>query len=136
MLHRILPARLKNVEKPNNIGLNIHIRVCNGIPHPGLGRKVHHNIKTVLLKQGKQQPAVRKIAADKLIRAVKAGFRLCRFLKLPQSVLFQRDIVIVIHAVKAHNHCTVSVIKELFYKIGAYEPGRTGDKYAFVIKHD
>ena len=58
MLHGMVPARLQDVVKPNDVALNVNVGVLDGVPHPRLSRQVDHNVKLILLEQAVHQLAV------------------------------------------------------------------------------
>ena len=60
MLDRMMPAGFQKIEKPDQIGLDIRLRVIDRIPHTPLGGEVHHHSRPVLRKHLFQQLYVRK----------------------------------------------------------------------------
>ena len=45
MLYRMLPASFQNVIKTNNVTLDIHIRVVDGVADASLRGKINNNIE-------------------------------------------------------------------------------------------
>jgi hypothetical protein len=51
VLYLVVTASLKDVEEPVKVALKVSIGIDQGIPHAGLGSKVYHIRKLMLLKQ-------------------------------------------------------------------------------------
>ena len=62
MLHGVVTACLQDVVEANDVGLYVDTWVCDGVPHAGLGCKVHDDVEFVLLEQAIHEPFVRNAA--------------------------------------------------------------------------
>ena len=58
-------ARLQNVIKPNEVGLNICIRVGDRIAHPCLRRKIYYYLRMIFRKNRCDEVFIGQIAFDK-----------------------------------------------------------------------
>ena len=65
MLHRVVPACFQDIEKADQVALDIHIRVVNGVPHAGLRGQVDHQGGFVIREQPIHQCLIRNAALDK-----------------------------------------------------------------------
>ena len=129
MLHGMTPARLQDVVKPNDVALNVNVGVLDGVPHPGLCGQVDHNVKLVLPEQAVHQLAVGNATLHgHIVYARRFGTR-----QLPQAVLLERRIVIVVQVVNAHNRPFCHLTQQPTHKIAPNEPGMSGYKYSSHI---
>ena len=60
-----MSATLKNIDKSNQIGVHVGMRILKGISDPGLGREVDDHIETITVKQFFQAVAIGQIQSCK-----------------------------------------------------------------------
>ena len=100
VLHRMIAASFKNIEEPDHIRFDIGLRVIDGIPHPRLSCQIHNNIKMIGIEKGINQFFIRQIAFDEHMPDSTLH---CQFLNEVQSILFQANLILVVHAVEGYN---------------------------------
>ena len=61
MFNRIMPTAFQNIEKSNNITIDIGFGIFDGIPHPRLGSQVNNNVKAIGFKDVFQCRLIPKI---------------------------------------------------------------------------
>jgi len=121
-----VPARLQDVVEPDQIALDVRIRVLDAVPDPRLRREVYDDIELVLREESVDEGLVGKVALDELV-GVPRGF--CGlFLDFAQAVLLERRIVVVVQVVKADDAERLLGIQEPQHEVGAYEAGGAGDE--------
>ena len=91
-----MPASLKYIHKANQVGINIGMRIFDGITHPGLGGKMHDAVKLFISK--KFGTSITLLNAHFLKAKTTGEFRR---LKLTQAAILKIYIVIVIDIVDA-----------------------------------
>lgn len=95
MLHLMMAARLENVEKADDVRVDIRARMVDAVPHTSLRREVDDNVRLILLEQRRDRRLIRQVALDK---------RECRILAQNlQPALLQADIIVIIEIIKADN---------------------------------
>ena len=47
MFYFSLPAALKDIPEPDKVGVNVSVRVLDGIPHARLGGEVHDGVEGI-----------------------------------------------------------------------------------------
>ena len=130
MLHRMIPTGFQDVEKANQITLDIHIRIGNGVTDTCLGCQIHYHRKAMLLEQLLHQRLVGNVAFDKFPGGCRV---LCRlFLDLGKAILLQRYIVIIAYFVQTDNGNRLYSFQQFQYQIGADKTGSTGNQNRFV----
>jgi len=100
VLHRVRPARLQQVVKADDIGLDIGVRMVDAVPYPRLGGQVDHHVKGIRPKQRLERLLVRKGALYEHVPHRGGGGRLADLLQPP---LLQAHVVVIVHVVKGHN---------------------------------
>ena len=88
-----VPAALEEIDKADQVGVDVGVRVDQGIADPGLGGQVHHRIKTVLVEQLCRWP----------LRSASSRLTWVKPLALGQGCharLFQLRIIVVIEIVE------------------------------------
>ena len=99
VLHGMVSARLQDVVEAHDVALDIDIGVVDAVAHPRLRGQVDHNVGLILLEEAAHQLAVGNAALDgHVVYARRFGTR-----QLPQAVLLERRIVIVVEIINAHN---------------------------------
>ena len=64
MLHRMMPAGFQNVVEPDQIALNVDIRMINAVAHTGLCGQVHNHSRGVSAEDILNQRFVRNGTTD------------------------------------------------------------------------
>src|SRR6478735_1763329 len=90
-----IPAIFQNIEESCDIGINIGMRIDQGIAHPRLGRKIDHCANRMRGKYRRESVPVRQIRLDER--------KLLLRIELSQSGILQVYIVIIIHVVEAQH---------------------------------
>ena len=126
MLHRTMPACLQNVVKADDIGLDISIRIGDGIANTRLGRQVHHHLRMEFFKNIRNQNFICQIPLDKLETGILGQF--C------QTILFQSNIVVIIDTVQANNTDIFNGFKQPLGQIGADKAGSAGYQYRLTVQ--
>ena len=101
MLHRIMPAGFQNIIKADDVALDVHIGIGDGIPDTCLGSQIDHHMEAVLRKAVIHQAAVCDAALDE--GPGRGGMQGGFLLNLLQSPFLNGHIIIVVDIVKTHN---------------------------------
>lgn len=125
-----MTTRLKDVIEPNDIALDIHIRVLNGIAHTGLGCQVDHNVEVVFRKQFVNQFTVGNIAFYGFIMDARR-FQLIQFI---QAVYFQRRILVVVQVVDTYYDSALHLGKQPVHQVAANKSGMTPHQNSLAVK--
>ena len=126
-----MPAGLEDVVKPNHIALDVRIRVLYAVPHARLRRKVHDNVEVVFLEQVVNKCLVSQVTLDETECMLRMLRRLGR--NLPQPVLLQRRVVIVVEIVQPDNPERFLALQQPQDQIRPDKPGCAGDEKGFSI---
>ena len=51
MFDALMATTLQDIDKPHQIGIDVSMRIGQGIPHACLGRKMYHTLWSVFRKQ-------------------------------------------------------------------------------------
>ena len=114
-----MAAGFENIEKADQVGFHIRIRVGDGVAHTSLCRKVNDHGRLVLLEQLGDQYLISDVTFDK---------NKCGILsQLVQTKLFQCYVVVGIHVVDANNNSRRSLLIDSFHKVRADKASRTCD---------
>lgn len=95
MLHRVMAARLEDIEETDDVRVDIRARMVDAVPHTSLRREIDDNVRLILLEQRRDRRLIRQVALDKRERRILAQDL--------QPALLQADIVVVIDIIKADN---------------------------------
>ena len=131
MLHGIGAARLENVVKADDVGLNIHVGIGDGIANARLRRKIDHHGGAMLRKQAVNKGAVGNTAADHGKAAL--GLGLCQLLQPLKTVFLDGNVVVIVHIVHAHHVNGGHGRKKLGDEIGADKAGGARHEDRFVL---
>ena len=131
MLHRVVPAGFQDVEKADQVALDIHIRMVNGIPHAGLRGQVDHHGGLVIRKQPIHQGFIRDAALNEHMPRQRC-FR-CLF-NQRQAVFFQLRVIIVIHIVQGDHRAAAQLLQQAEDQVCPDKAGGPGDQDGFVIQ--
>ena len=110
-----MTAGFENIEKADQVGFHISIRVGDGVTHTSLCCKVDDHRRLVLLEQLGNQFLISDIAFYKSKCGVLG--------QLVQTEFFQCYIIVGIHVVDADNRSGRRFLIDSFHKVGAYEAG-------------
>ena len=121
MLHLQLAGKVQHVKAADKIGVQIGARVFQRIAHPRLGREVDDHIRLGRAHGGFQRG---------LIFQKRLGHREIRALhQHGMAALFQRDVIVIGHAIIAHN--TKAFGQQKFRQVIADKARRARNKYRF-----
>ena len=115
----------EDVVEANDVALDIDIGVLDAITHTGLSSKVNHDIEFVLLEEAIHQCLVGNTSLDERPRIARIGR--IDFLQFLEAVFFQRDIIVGVHIVDAHNGSSAQLFEESLDEVGPDEAGCAGD---------
>ncbi len=116
MSNLLMPTALKDVHESDQIGIDISMRVGQGVTHPGLGGQVDNCIKLVISKECFHAAAIRDIAFYK---------RETLFIsQLLETTVFKRYIIVVVQVIQANDLITTS--QKALTEMGADEAGGSG----------
>src|SRR5215471_1528344 len=113
-----MPATLEDVEKARNIGIDISMRIDQGMTHAGLRGEMHDSRKAMRSKQRRYGFALANVHLDE--------FEIGERLELREPSLLETRIVIGIEVIEAHH--VVSVRQEAARHMHPDEPGRAGNE--------
>src|SRR5215831_4732470 len=94
-----MPATLEDVEKARNIGIDIGMRIDQGMTHAGLRGDVHDGRKAMRRKQRRYGFALANVHLDE--------FEIGEHLELREPSLLKPRIVIGIEVIEAHHVVSV-----------------------------
>ena len=121
MLHLEAARGLHHVEGADHVAVEIGARVFKAVAHPGLGREMHDHIGREVVRDRVQQLLILQHAF---------GHRKIRILQQHRvAALFQRDVIVIRHAVIAVHHEAFG--QQEFREVKSDEPGGSGDKDTF-----
>src|SRR5215469_3802474 len=61
-----LPGRFNQIQKTDDIALNVKVGIFERVPHPGLGSQMHDGTELMKLKQIARKGSIRYVTAEKL----------------------------------------------------------------------
>ena len=102
-----MAAGLQNVVEADEVGLDVGIRICNGIPDPCLRGKIYHKLRLLLSKQLLHRLCVRNVPANKFPPAL---ILLRRSADLRQSPVLDGRIIIVVQIIDSDNPAHLVVL--------------------------
>ncbi len=123
MLDGIVSARLQDVVEPNDVALDVHIRILDAVAHTRLGGQVHHYLGLVLLEQFVDELPVRNTPLDGDV----VDARRLRLLQLLEPVLLQAGVIVIVEVVNAHDRPLLHLLEEALHQITSNEPRVTGN---------
>ena len=125
VLHGMVSARLQDVVEAHDVALDIDIGVVDAVAHARLRGQVDHNVGLILPEHPAHQLAVGNAPAHEPVTdALRHGL-----LYLPQPVLLQAGVVVVVHIINTHNRPLRHLFKETLHQVGSNESGTAGNKY-------
>ena len=125
-----MAAGFEDVVETDEIGLDVHVGIRNGVPHAGLGGEIHHDIRMPGAENGGNGLFIRNISPDEMVLRLPMGFAFV--LQFLQTVLLQGYVVVVVHIVDADDADPLHR-KEPLHQVRPDKPGRTGDENGFVF---
>ena len=122
----MMAACFEDVVETYDVAFDVGVRVLYTIAHARLSSEIDDDVEMVLLEKVIDEGFVGEVAFYELVMEI-AG-RACNdgFVKgcyLAETVLFQRDIVIVVQAVKTDDVDVFSGLQQSHDKIGTDEAG-------------
>ena len=127
-------ARLENVVKANQIRLNVHIRVGDGIAHARLRRQVDDDGRGICGEDALHRLAVGDAAAHKVPRRL--GMRRRQPFNLGEAVFLDGHIIVVVHIVQPDNGRSARAAEQLHHQVCADKTGSAGDKDGLILQSD
>lgn len=121
VLDRVVAASLEDVEKADEVALEVGARVLDGITHARLGGEVHHDVEAVLGEQALDEGGVAQVAAHEGEAAVRVGFG-----QHAQARVLDAGVVVAVEVVEADNH-VIGHLEQLLDKERADKAGGSGD---------
>ena len=121
---------LKDVVEANDVALDIHIRVLDGVANTSLGCKVDHHIELILGKESVNKRLVGNRAFHALV-----GYTFWnQFIQFLQPVFLQRHIVVRVEIIDVDNRCVLEVFKKsLFIRLLPINPAPPVTRTVFLI---
>lgn len=119
----MVAAGLKDVEKADEVALEVGARVLDGVADTGLGSEVHHYIEAVLSEQALDEGGVAQVAAHEGEAAVCVGLD-----QHAQAGVLDTGVVVAVEVVEADDHI-VSLLEQLLDEERADEAGGSCDEY-------
>ena len=121
MLHFVMTARFKYVEKAYDIAFDIGIRIGDAVPDSGLSRQIDNDTYSVTLKNGVNYVLVRYGSLYE--RPFASGLPGALFY-FGEPAIFDIDIIIVSNRVYPDYRNVADVAEKTLYKIAPDKPGR------------
>jgi hypothetical protein len=121
----MVPASLQDVEEPQDVALDVGVRVAQGVANACLGRKVHHGIEGSGIEKGFDGSAFAKTDGFEL--------EVGEALKPGQAVFLQLHVIIWVEVVQADH--LPSSLQELQGEVHPDEAGGAGDQYWTTVTH-
>ena len=140
MLHRPSPliagmtAGLQNVVKADDIRLHIDIRVVDGVAHARLGGKIHNDLGLIRGKERVQRGSVGQVSFDEAEAAARCSALLRHLRKQVEPVLFERDLIVIVHAVDADDVDPLVLPQQRQREEGADKARRPCDQYRLIVQ--
>ena len=129
MLDLMMAASLKNVVEPDQIRLDIGIRIGNRIAHTRLGRKIHNHGNIVLAEDFLHGiPVCNRRVYKRPVTAQSLDFL--------QAAIFEIDVVIVCNRIDSDNTDILYIGKEAFHKVASDEAGGACNEDGLALKID
>ena len=118
-----MPACFKDVVEPDDIALDIDIRILDAVAHTCLGGQVDNDIELVLLEEAVNQFTVSNTA---LYGDVVEARRL-RLLQMLEPVLFEAGVIVIVEVVNTYDGALFQFLEEALHQVASYEPGMAGN---------
>ena len=96
-----MPARLQDIVEPNDVALDIDIRILDAVAHPGLSGQVHYNVELLFREELVNKAFIGNISLDELVCMLR--MILCLLLNNAQAVLLQRRVIVIVQVVQPYN---------------------------------
>ncbi len=138
VLDLAVSAALEDVQKADDVGIDILVGVVEGVAHAGLGGQVYDPVEAAFLEKAFHRRPVFQLHADKAEFRIFAalyrrspGFGLAAYSQLIQAGEFELGVVIAVDGIYAYD--AVAFFEEALCRVKAYETGGTGDEDAHLI---
>lgn len=119
----MVAAGLKDVEKADEIALQIDARVLDGVAHARLGGEVHHDVEAVLSEQALDEGGVAQVAAHEGEATV--GIDIGQH---AQARLLDAGVVVAVEVVESDDGI-IGLLEQLLDEERADKTGGSGDEY-------
>ena len=96
-----MAAGLQDVVKPDQVGINISVRIRNGIPDACLCREIDYDLRFIFFKNRINQVLIGNGAFNKSPCRFRMG--VCHGLDLIETILFYGYVVVRIHVVDPYD---------------------------------
>lgn len=126
-----MPARLQDVVKADEIGLDVSIRVGDGVAHACLGGKIYDDVRPVLGEDLIDQRFVGEVAPDEGVRRIGVGGQ--TVVDFGKSPFFDVHIVVIVHIVHSDDGDGRLGPQKLKDQIAPDKSGGAGDEYSFMF---
>lgn len=134
MFHGMIAARLKDIIETDEVRLNIHVGMSDGVAHSRLRGEVHHHVEAVFLEYPSDKYLIGDVSADESPRHASFGSVLPAFFKESQTVFLYGYVVVVVYVVKSHYSDAGIVPHEFHCKVRSDETCGSGHEHGLIIK--
>lgn len=118
----MVAAGLKDVEKADEVALEVGARVLDGVADTGLGSEVHHYIEAVLSEQALDENGVAQVAAHEGEAAVCVGLG-----QHAQAGVLDTGVVVAVEVVETDDN-VIGLLDQLLDEERADKAGSSGDE--------
>ena len=125
-----MTAGFEDVVEADEVGLDVHVGVRNGIPHAGLGGEIHHDVRMPGGEDIRNGIPVCDVSFDEMVLRFPMGFAF--FFQLLQTVFLQGYVVVVVHIVDADDAGALYG-QEPLHQVRPDKSGRAGDEDGFIF---
>ena len=129
-----MAAGLQQIVKADEVGFDVHVRVVDGIAHPGLRRQIDDDLRLIPVKQRGHGRSVGQIPAHEGEAAARRGARLSQLFQPPEPIFLERDLVIVVHAVDADDMHALVLLQQRLRQEGPDEARGARDQNGPVVQ--
>ena len=133
VLHGMMTAGLQNIIESDDVGFHVHIRMIDRITNTGLGRQIDDHIKMMLFKEPVHQRFIGNAAAHEAPRHL--GILPRRLFDLPQTVLLQGYIIVVVHVIQPDHRDIFSAFQQPQNQVRTDKTHGSGDENILSCKH-
>jgi len=95
MLNAGVPASFEDVEKADDVAVDVHVGILEGVANARLSRKMNDTLRPFALEKIRDTPPVGDIELDELKSAVRG--------KPCEARLLQGNVVVVVEVIEAEN---------------------------------
>jgi len=138
MLHLAVPAAFENIQKTDDVGIDVLVGVVEGVAHAGLGGQMYDPVEAAFLEKAFHRRPVFQLhpykAEFRIFAALyrrSPGFGLTVYSQFIQAGEFEFRVVIAVDGIYAYD--AVAFFEEALCRVKAYETGGAGDEDAHLI---